>query len=309
MARLIFHIDVNSAFLSWEATRRVGGAVKDLLIAGIGGQQTALNGSFQQKHNDQAVHHRQITIVQPHTVANPEQRGKHHNCNGHPLELPAAGDPALHQHHHHEVEAHDDKIAHDDVIEPVIAVFQIKVDEAIVKHENLLVQVVGKNGNQHNRGRNQKVVQLSRMGIILRLAQIIDDKRTQGGDEQHTHIEAVPEVAHQRMGHAAGEIPFDNFVNEPEQEQAAHHQHQPPYIFVDQPALHRDHPGKQQGNMDRVPDQAHDALEHCIGEIFIYFPHQKGDRHQNGCHDGIASHGLFLTFHFVPPFVLLNSLA
>ena len=220
MARLIFHIDVNSAFLSWEATRRVGGAVKDLLIAGIGGQQTALNGSFQQKHNDQAVHHRQITIVQPHTVANPEQRGKHHNRNGHPLELPAAGDPALHQHHHHEVEAHDDKIAHDDVIEPVIAVFQIKVDEAIVKHENLLVQVVGKNGNQHNRGRNQKAVQLFRMGIILRLAQIIDDKRTQSGDEQHTHIEAVPEVAHQRMGHAAGEIPFDNFVNEPEQEQA-----------------------------------------------------------------------------------------
>lgn len=32
MARLIFHVDVNSAFLSWEATRRVKNGEDDLRL-------------------------------------------------------------------------------------------------------------------------------------------------------------------------------------------------------------------------------------------------------------------------------------
>ena len=79
MPRLIFHIDVNSAFLSWEATRRVGGAVKDLLIAGIGGQQTALDGALQQKGYDDTVHSCQIAGVEFHAVASPEGDGAEHD--------------------------------------------------------------------------------------------------------------------------------------------------------------------------------------------------------------------------------------
>ena len=39
MARLIFHVDVNSAFLSWEAARRVAKGEEDirLIPAAIGG--------------------------------------------------------------------------------------------------------------------------------------------------------------------------------------------------------------------------------------------------------------------------------
>ena len=41
MSRLIFHIDVNSAFLSWEATRRVSLGEDDirLISSAIGGEQ------------------------------------------------------------------------------------------------------------------------------------------------------------------------------------------------------------------------------------------------------------------------------
>ena len=154
------------------------------------------------------------------------------------LEFSAAGDPAFHQHHHHKVEAHDDEPAHDDVIKPVVAIIQIKVDKAIVEHKDLLVQIVGEYGDQHHRGWDQQVVQLFRVGIVLGLSQIIDDEGSQRGDKQHTHIKAVPQVSHQRMGHTAGKIPLHDLVNEPEQEQASHHQHQPPDIPVDQSPLH-----------------------------------------------------------------------
>ena len=46
MARLIFHIDVNSAFLSWEATRRVSLGEEDirLLPSAIGGDRDKRTG-------------------------------------------------------------------------------------------------------------------------------------------------------------------------------------------------------------------------------------------------------------------------
>ena len=46
MARLIFHIDVNSAFLSWEATRRVGLGEEDirLIPSAIGGDREKRTG-------------------------------------------------------------------------------------------------------------------------------------------------------------------------------------------------------------------------------------------------------------------------
>ena len=46
MARLIFHIDVNSAFLSWEATRRVNLGEEDirLIPSAIGGDRDKHTG-------------------------------------------------------------------------------------------------------------------------------------------------------------------------------------------------------------------------------------------------------------------------
>ena len=46
MARLIFHIDVNSAFLSWEATRRVRNGEADirLIPSVIGGDREKRHG-------------------------------------------------------------------------------------------------------------------------------------------------------------------------------------------------------------------------------------------------------------------------
>ena len=46
MARLIFHIDVNSAFLSWEATRRVNLGEEDirLIPSAIGGDRDKRTG-------------------------------------------------------------------------------------------------------------------------------------------------------------------------------------------------------------------------------------------------------------------------
>lgn len=46
MARLIFHIDVNSAFLSWEATRRVSLGEEDirLIPSAIGGNRDKRTG-------------------------------------------------------------------------------------------------------------------------------------------------------------------------------------------------------------------------------------------------------------------------
>ena len=46
MARLIFHIDVNSAFLSWEATRRVSLGEEDirLIPSAIGGDRDKRTG-------------------------------------------------------------------------------------------------------------------------------------------------------------------------------------------------------------------------------------------------------------------------
>ena len=46
MARLIFHIDVNSAFLSWEATRRVSLGEEDirLISSAIGGDRDKRTG-------------------------------------------------------------------------------------------------------------------------------------------------------------------------------------------------------------------------------------------------------------------------
>lgn len=46
MARLIFHVDVNSAFLSWEAARRVGNGEADirLIPSAIGGDRDKRTG-------------------------------------------------------------------------------------------------------------------------------------------------------------------------------------------------------------------------------------------------------------------------
>ena len=46
MSRLIFHIDVNSAFLSWEATRRVSLGEDDirLIPSAIGGDRDKHTG-------------------------------------------------------------------------------------------------------------------------------------------------------------------------------------------------------------------------------------------------------------------------
>ena len=46
MARLIFHIDVNSAFLSWEAARRVSQGEEDLrqIPSAIGGDRDKRTG-------------------------------------------------------------------------------------------------------------------------------------------------------------------------------------------------------------------------------------------------------------------------
>ena len=46
MARLVFHIDVNSAFLSWEATRRVSLGEEDirLIPSAIGGDRDKRTG-------------------------------------------------------------------------------------------------------------------------------------------------------------------------------------------------------------------------------------------------------------------------
>ena len=46
MSRLIFHIDVNSAFLSWEATRRVSLGEDDirLIPSAIGGDRDKRTG-------------------------------------------------------------------------------------------------------------------------------------------------------------------------------------------------------------------------------------------------------------------------
>ena len=35
MARLVFHVDVNSAYLSWEAARRVANGEPDIRLSGI----------------------------------------------------------------------------------------------------------------------------------------------------------------------------------------------------------------------------------------------------------------------------------
>ena len=46
MARLVFHIDVNSAFLSWEATKRVKNGESDirLIPSAIGGDRESRRG-------------------------------------------------------------------------------------------------------------------------------------------------------------------------------------------------------------------------------------------------------------------------
>ena len=46
MSRLIFHIDVNSAFLSWEATRRVSLGEDDIRLvpSAIGGDREKRTG-------------------------------------------------------------------------------------------------------------------------------------------------------------------------------------------------------------------------------------------------------------------------
>ena len=46
MARLIFHVDVNSAFLSWEATRRVKAGEADLRMvpSAVGGDRDKRTG-------------------------------------------------------------------------------------------------------------------------------------------------------------------------------------------------------------------------------------------------------------------------
>ena len=46
MARLVFHIDVNSAFLSWEAMRRVKNGEADirLIPSAIGGDRESRRG-------------------------------------------------------------------------------------------------------------------------------------------------------------------------------------------------------------------------------------------------------------------------
>ena len=46
MARLVFHIDVNSAFLSWEAMRRVKNGENDirLIPSAIGGDRESRRG-------------------------------------------------------------------------------------------------------------------------------------------------------------------------------------------------------------------------------------------------------------------------
>ena len=46
MARLVFHIDVNSAFLSWEAMRRVRNGEADirLIPSAIGGDRESRRG-------------------------------------------------------------------------------------------------------------------------------------------------------------------------------------------------------------------------------------------------------------------------
>ena len=46
MARLVFHVDINSAFLSWEATRRVKNGESDirLIPSAIGGDRESRRG-------------------------------------------------------------------------------------------------------------------------------------------------------------------------------------------------------------------------------------------------------------------------
>lgn len=51
MERLIFHVDVNSVFLSWEATRRVRRGEKDirLIPSAIGGDRDKRTGVILEK--------------------------------------------------------------------------------------------------------------------------------------------------------------------------------------------------------------------------------------------------------------------
>ena len=224
---------------------RNGGSIKQLLIICIGREQTALDGTFQEQHNNQNIRHRQIAVIQAHTVTDPEQCCKRHDQDGHFLQSAASGNPALQKHHNHKIETHYNEPAHYDVIDPVVTVFQIEIDESIVEHEYLLVQVIGKYKGKKNSGRNQKIIQFGRMDIILWFPQVIDNESTQCGNKQHTHIKTIPQVAHQGVGHTAGKIPLYNFINEPKKHQTADCQHQPPYIFIHQATVQGYHPHKQ----------------------------------------------------------------
>lgn len=57
MTRLIFHVDVNSAFLSWEAARRVANGQEDLRLipSAIGGDRDKRTGVSCQIHSREEV--------------------------------------------------------------------------------------------------------------------------------------------------------------------------------------------------------------------------------------------------------------
>ena len=214
--RLIVFVD--------DLNRNCGG-VEDLLIITVRGKQAALNRAFQQQDDDQAIHNRQITVVKLHAVSDPEKCSSAHNQQRHFLELLTAGNTAFCQHHDNEIEPHHDKPAHDNVVYPVIAVFQVEVDKSVIEYKYLLMKIVGKDDSQHQGRWNQKVIQPLWVRVCFRLAKIIDDKCTQSRNKEHPHIESVPQIANQGMGDAAGKVPFDDLISQPKQQQSAHSQH------------------------------------------------------------------------------------
>ena len=109
----------------------------------VGGNQAALNRAFQKKHDDDAVHCRQVAGVELHRVARPESDGAQHDHERQRLEALAARHAAFNQQHDDEIEACQHEPAHDDDIHEAVSVIRIVVFKAVVEGEDKLMIIIG----------------------------------------------------------------------------------------------------------------------------------------------------------------------
>ena len=86
--------------------------IEQLPVVGVGCDHTVLNSAFQQQHDQQAIHHRQVAVDNLQGIQHPKHDDTQHDIQRQPLHMLISRHTALFQQHSHKIKAAQNKPGH-----------------------------------------------------------------------------------------------------------------------------------------------------------------------------------------------------